>query len=142
VELRDGRRDALAEGLHEPVDGLPLLVGTLWRQGVARRQPGEFERVDWVSGTTFVPPNMVFHQHFNTGAEPALYLAIRWGSRKYRFLRPEGQRQDVSVNEGGDQIEFEDEDPEIYRMYAAECAKYGVKPDMERLFARAGRKAS
>jgi uncharacterized RmlC-like cupin family protein len=102
--------------------------------------PGEYGRVDWVPGTTFVPEDGMFHQHFNTGAEPARYLAIRWGSRKYRFLRPAGRNQDLDVNEGGDQIEFRDEDPKVYEIYKAECAEHGVTPDMERLFMRDGRR--
>ncbi|MPZ12818.1 MAG: hypothetical protein GEU73_00050 [Chloroflexi bacterium] len=46
------------------------------------------------------------------------------------------------MNEGGNQIEYQDEDPWIYRTYVEECAKHGVTPDMERLFARAGRRGA
>ncbi|MBM2810706.1 MAG: Ethanolamine ammonia lyase-activating protein [Chloroflexi bacterium] len=103
------------------------------------RKPGEFERVDWQSGSTFVPEDMMFHQHFNVGADRARYLAIRWGSKKHNLFRPTENRQSVDVNEGGDQIEYRDEDPKIYQWYLEACAKHGVTPDMERLFKRDGR---
>jgi uncharacterized RmlC-like cupin family protein len=100
---------------------------------------GEYTRIDWVPGTTFVPEDNAFHQHFNTGQEAARYLAIRWGAGKYRFFRPVDNGQDRDVNEGGNQIEWQDEDPYIYETYAAECAKHGVTPDMAGLFAKGGR---
>ena len=101
--------------------------------------PGEYERIDWRPGTTFVPEDGAWHQHFNTGSVPARYLAIRWGAGKYRFFRPVDNGTSRDVNAGGNQIEYRDEDPAIYAMYAADCAKQGVTPDMDRIFARASR---
>ncbi len=69
-----------------------------------------------------VPPGGWFHQHFNLGTEPARYLALKMKSRKHstRKSRPGG---DVSLKLGGGQIEYEDEDPEIRRLYEQELAK-------------------
>ena len=102
-------------------------------------EAGDQERIDWQPGTTFVPEENAWHQHFNTGHESARYLAIRWGAGKYRFFRPVDNGSTRDVNEGGNQIEYRDEDPGIYATYREECAKHGVTPDMDRLFQRAGR---
>jgi hypothetical protein len=37
---------------------------------------------------------------------------------------------DVTVKDGGCQIEYEDQDPRIHRMYLAELAKHGVTSGM------------
>ncbi len=37
---------------------------------------------------------------------------------------------DVSVKEGGRQIEYEDQDPRIHQMYLEELAKSGIEPRM------------
>jgi hypothetical protein len=90
------------------------------------------QRFDWHDGSVVVPPDQWFHQHFNTGPIPARYLALRWGSRKYP--RPMGGDRggtDVSVKEGGNQIEYADEDPKIRQMFEAELAKNGVKSKMD-----------
>ena len=97
----------------------------LWQGG----KESERVKVDWKVGSVLGPPNMWFHQHFNTGAGPAKYLAIRWGSRKYPLFKNVGKRGkvDVSVKEGGNQIEYEDEDPSIRKLFEQELAKNGVE---------------
>jgi oxalate decarboxylase/phosphoglucose isomerase-like protein (cupin superfamily) len=82
----------------------------LWPEGQ------DIQRVDWRQGSVVVPPNQWFHQHFNSGARPARYLALRWGSWRYRFMRltdSEGSTY-TSVKQGGGQIEYEDENPRIH----------------------------
>jgi quercetin dioxygenase-like cupin family protein len=88
----------------------------MWQEGKG------VERIDWRPGSMFVPPEMWFHQHFNGGAEPVFFLAIGWGSDKPKA----GGKAYVykSVKEGGDQIEYEDEDPRIHADFEASLAKY------------------
>lgn len=95
---------------------------------------GELQRVDWHTGSMFNNGHdWWFHQHFNSGREPARYLALHWGSSKFGGLsfscskRPSGS---VSIKEGGSQIEYEDEDPRIREIFTAEMAKVGLTPKM------------
>jgi mannose-6-phosphate isomerase-like protein (cupin superfamily) len=90
-------------------------------------------RVNWIPGSVFSPPTNWYHQHFNTGAEPALQLALRCGSQKFPLgIRVAAIRAGVytSVKKGGTLIEYEDEDPEIRRTYEAELERKGIAPDM------------
>lgn len=90
-------------------------------------------RVDWAPGSVFSPPTNWFHQHFNTGAVPALQLALRCGSHKFPLgIRVAAIRAGVytSVKQGGTLIEYDDEDPEIRRCYEAELERKGIAPDM------------
>jgi len=77
-----------------------------------------------------VPPERWFHQHFNAGNKPARYLAMHERlSRKY----PSGLKNwevDRNLKEGGNQIEYEDEDPMIREMFEKELAKRGVQCQM------------
>jgi len=100
----------------------------LWEEG----KESQRVKVDWKVGGVLAPPNMWFHQHFNTGADPAKYLAIRWGSRKFPLFKNVGERGkvDVSVKEGGNQIEYEDEHPYIRKLFEEELAKNGVQCKM------------
>ena len=86
-------------------------------------------------GTAFGPPNGWFHQHFNLGSERARQLALRYGSRKHKLgFYVAAQKRDggvfISIKEGGTLIEYEDEDPEIRRIYEAELKKKGISLDM------------
>jgi quercetin dioxygenase-like cupin family protein len=102
-------------------------------------QDTEPVRCEWRPGSVVVPPNQWFHQHFNAGAEPARYLALRWGSQRYdmgaAFTSDEGDLgrsgADVSVKEGGWQIEYADEDPDIHRTFEAVLAAERVQCRMK-----------
>jgi oxalate decarboxylase/phosphoglucose isomerase-like protein (cupin superfamily) len=100
----------------------------LWPEG------SDFKKFPWKTGSMVVPPNDWFHQHFNPGTEPARYLALRWGSRRYDMggaIRMDTGGSDVSVKEGGAQIEYEDEDPRIHQIFEEEMAKAGAQCRMK-----------
>ena len=101
----------------------------LWYEG-----DQDFHRVDWKHGTVFAPPDQMFHQHFNASPTPARYLATAYGSLRYPFT--ESKRKSLfggvstSLKQGGDQIEYEDQDPRIHRLYQQETNKAEVKMQM------------
>lgn len=101
----------------------------------------DFLRIDWHHGIVFPPADQQWHQHFTTSAKPARYLATGFGSLRYPFTL--ARRQEIlgekvafstSTREGGDQIEYEDQDPRIHPMYLEELAKHGLKSKMDRFF--------
>ena len=97
----------------------------------------EFERHEWRHGFVFAPPEGMFHQHFNTGPEPARYLAISMGSHRYPVLGHKlklKQAPDASVQEGGSQINYEDQDPRIHQIWLRELARAGVASRMGKYF--------
>jgi hypothetical protein len=90
-----------------------------------------------------VPADRQFHQHFNTGPQPARYLATAVGGLRYPTTQAqrvsllgasEGDTPAVSksVKEGGDQIEYEDQDPRIHRIWLDDMRKNGAPPKMEK----------
>ena len=100
----------------------------------------ELQRFDWKHGCVFAPADRLFHQHFNASAEPARYLAVAFGGLRYPTLadkRATFMGMDVSVKEGGRQIEYEDEDPRIRRIYEDELRKRGIRSRMDEVFAPA-----
>jgi mannose-6-phosphate isomerase-like protein (cupin superfamily) len=91
----------------------------------------EIKRYDWRAGSLLVPPERWFHQHFNLGNEPARYLALKpFSSRKFPGLRKQWETSE-SVKRGGDQIEYDDEDPRVRKMFEEELARRGVKSGMD-----------
>jgi mannose-6-phosphate isomerase-like protein (cupin superfamily) len=94
-----------------------------------------FQRVEWRHGMCFAPPDEMFHQHFDTSATPARYLAVGFGTKRYpiiteRRLGSEGRRTDVSIKDGGAQIEYADQDPRIHAIWLLELRKTGIKSQM------------
>ena len=57
---------------------------------------------------------------------------MRWGSKKFPVFRDWGV--DKSVKEGGDQIEYYDEDPAIRELFAKELAANGGVSKMDAFF--------
>ena len=98
--------------------------------------PGDkdYVRVDWKHGVVFAPPDGMFHQHFNTNPTPARYLAIAWGSQRYPFVQSKRNHfdtgVDTSLKEGGNQIEYEDQDRRIHEIYLKDLKKNGVDSRM------------
>jgi mannose-6-phosphate isomerase-like protein (cupin superfamily) len=90
-------------------------------------------RVDWQHGVVFAPPDQMFHQHFNTAPDPARYLAVAFGGLRYPFTEAKRhvfRGMDVKVQEGGCQIEYEDQDRRIHGIYLEELRKHGVTSRM------------
>jgi len=97
----------------------------------------ELRRFDWKHGCVFAPADRLFHQHFNASPEPARYLAVAFGGLRYPTLadkRATFMGMDVSVKEGGRQIEYEDEDPRIRQIYEDELRKRGIPSRMDAVF--------
>ncbi len=92
----------------------------------------EMTEVSWKPGTLFVPPGLWWHQHFDTSQAPARYLAIRWGGNKWKVAQYlDNQGVDKDVNQGGNQIEYQDQDPRIHRTYVERCAASGIEVKMD-----------
>jgi oxalate decarboxylase/phosphoglucose isomerase-like protein (cupin superfamily) len=118
---------------HGPSAHVIILSGEgfslMWHEG---QEP---QRFDWHVGTLIVPPNRMFHQHFNTGATPARYLAFKHdvaGSMRNSQGVPLAW---ISQRIGGDQIDYADEKPAIRSMFADALAKHGVTPKMDDAYA-------
>lgn len=97
----------------------------------------DFERHEWRHGWVFAPPDDVFHQHFNTGHDPARYLALSLGSHRYPVLARKVARKtdpDKAYKDGGLQIDYADQDPRIHAIWLREIGKTGVKSKMGRHF--------
>ena len=90
---------------------------------------GSKKKVDWKPGTMLVPPTWWWHQHCVISPTPAKHLALKLNSNK----RPSTHMHDgtiTSTREGGNQIDFEDLDPqtaeEIRSLFLQECEKRGT----------------
>lgn len=113
--------------------------------GFVLTQRGDEPRIrcDWGEGSLYLSgagDGMWLHQHFNVGATPATYLVLNQGmSRKYAVNRWQANEStvlrggEVSASEGGRQVEYEDEDPEIHKIFEAELKKRGLVCNMRNM---------
>ncbi|HEY3116092.1 MAG TPA: cupin domain-containing protein [Chloroflexota bacterium] len=87
-------------------------------------QPGdkEFRKLNWKRNSLVIAAAGWYHGHFNAGATPARYLALVGGTGGNR----RANTSDVSERDGGGQIEYEDENPEIHRLFEADLASHGA----------------
>jgi hypothetical protein len=96
----------------------------MWPEGEEPR------RYEWQVGTMIVPPNMWFHQHFNTGTTPARYLAFKHEATSIRNQQGVPKAW-ISRRLGGDQVDYADEKPVIRDWFADALARHDLKPRME-----------
>ena len=121
-----------AAGTHvHAVDGEGYTL--LWHEG-----DSEFKEFPWRHGFMYTPPFWMFHQHFNTCPNPARYLACSLGSRRYPFIALRRRSAEgggsISIQQGGRQIEYEDQDPRIHRKWLEALVETGVASEMGDLF--------
>jgi oxalate decarboxylase/phosphoglucose isomerase-like protein (cupin superfamily) len=116
---------------HGPGAHVILLSGTgyslMWRDGE------EPKRYAWEAGTLIVPPNGMYHQHFNSGPTPARYLALRNQSLRNSQGVPISW---ISRRQGGTQIDYADEPPQVRALFAKELAAHGLTPKMDDAYAK------
>jgi oxalate decarboxylase/phosphoglucose isomerase-like protein (cupin superfamily) len=99
----------------------------MWPEGEEPR------RYEWQVGSMIVPPNLWFHQHFNTGTTPARYLAFKHEVVSIRNAQGVPKAW-ISRRVGGDQIDYADETPVVRQLFAEALAKHGLKPRMEEAY--------
>ena len=91
-------------------------------------------RYEWKEGTMIVPPNMWFHQHFNTGTTPARYLAFKAEGVSIRNAQGVPKAW-ISRRVGGDQIDYADEQPFIRQTFAEALSRVGLVARMDEAYA-------
>jgi oxalate decarboxylase/phosphoglucose isomerase-like protein (cupin superfamily) len=116
---------------HGPGAHVIVLSGSgyslMWPDGEEPR------RYEWSAGALIIPPNMWFHQHFNSGGAPARYLAFKHEGVSIRNAQGVPKAW-ISRRVGGDQIDYADERPAIRKIFADELARTGVTPAMEAIY--------
>ena len=89
----------------------------------------EPKRYDWKTGTLITPPNMWYHQHFNTGKTPARYLAFKYEGVAIRNSQGVPKAW-ISRRVGGHQIDYADESRDVRTLFADALAPQGLEPRM------------
>ena len=88
---------------------------------------GRAVRIDWHEDSVFVPPEMWWHQHFNTNKGLSRYMPIH--ATGTMTDRQEMGTQSPGHESGKNQIEYSEEDSGICRLFASELLKTGARLD-------------
>jgi oxalate decarboxylase/phosphoglucose isomerase-like protein (cupin superfamily) len=99
----------------------------MWPEG------GEPKTYEWREGSMIVPPNMWYHQHFNTGTTPARYLAFKAEGVSIRNAQGVPKAW-ISKRLGGDQVDYVDEAPRIREWFREALARRGLEPRMDKAY--------
>ena len=95
-----------------------------WQDGHANK----VVQVQWGPNSIYSPPDGWFHQHMSTGKVPARHVACYGGTYPLSTTRSaDGDSVMVPVREGGQLINYEDEDPEVRRYFTEANAREGVE---------------
>jgi oxalate decarboxylase/phosphoglucose isomerase-like protein (cupin superfamily) len=117
---------------HGPGAHVIILAGEgyslMWPEG------DEPRRYDWQPGSLITPPNMWYHQHFNTGTRSARYLAFKYEGVAIRNAQGVPKAW-ISRRIGGHQIDYADESKRVRTMFADALAAHGLTPRMEASYA-------
>lgn len=119
---------------HGPGAHLVLLSGTAGYSLVwTKEDRSDMVKCDWQVGSmVIVPSDNCYHQHFNSGSTRARYLALRPGDMGLNTPKGGGgENADRSLKEGGWQIEYEDEDREIHKIFEKELTTHGAPCKMK-----------
>jgi oxalate decarboxylase/phosphoglucose isomerase-like protein (cupin superfamily) len=100
----------------------------MWPEGEEPR------RYEWKPGAMIVPPNMWYHQHFNTGDNPARYLAFKHEGVSIRNAQGVPKAW-ISQRIGGDQIDYADESSYVRDTFTRALAARGITPAMDAAYA-------
>jgi mannose-6-phosphate isomerase-like protein (cupin superfamily) len=124
---------------HGPGSHVMILGGVgytlLWTDLPQYSKAPKHVRVDWTEGTLLVPPDRWFHQHFNAGGDAAKYMATTWIGGKY-FAKAMGgggrthRLNTISTHQGGNMVDYLDEDPAVRSIFEEELKKNGLKSRM------------
>ena len=93
----------------------------------------EPKRYEWKEAALIVPPNLWFHQHFNTGEGAARYLVFKAEGVAIRNAQGVPKAW-ISKRLGGDQIDYADEAPRIRQWFTEALAKKGLESRMEKAY--------
>ncbi|MEE8305383.1 MAG: hypothetical protein V3S24_23420, partial [Candidatus Tectomicrobia bacterium] len=72
------------------------------------------------------------------GGTPSRYLAVQFGTVRYPMISAKvdkwTSRNDTSIKEGGNQIEYEDQPGHLHKIWLNEIDKNGVESEMGEIF--------